>query len=974
MVTKMGRDGGKDVDIQCRKAGCRSAKRVAVNVWVHEPRTHEGWHEPRRRRHRVDGPDNDAIDGPHGCQRRTHSRLNEACKKRMAAQAVEGAAGDAVVQGERCEAFGRTLAREQAGGFDEHLNAHRPAQGMASPPPQVIEHGEDIAGVGGDSQCALSPDGPPRAEKPTRIEAGNAKPRAEVFNNETIRKHVGAQAVHQKQRRAFSSLMVVDDLDGQRRAVERTHRALNEADNRNAFLGLHHVHERGVSALHLASNCRGAPCATCGFATVRVMCLVVAFRAFVQRTSHVRLGILLSRRQYTASSYLALTCLLATLASAELGCSSKRPSLERLTQNGLVDPADFPDAAAVLLLDRSEVTIAAVREGERPMAELVHTQRIQVLSERGKAFARVLVPFDERTRVWSIEGRVLHADGRETRMNEAAIVDVDRFTDGPQAKLYDGPGYKLAKVPQVEVGDIFEVTTLLRIRDPRWLEPLVVGGDLPFVRGEVVLNVQDGLDVDTRVTLQGEVRDRRPSRIPTSLSMVTLDSPLPETRTRGVRFVWLFHREPALYPEGSGADLASLATQVHVLLRSGPGAFRSIDDIAAWYREITQGMDQPDADVRRLAATLRGGKMDKVKAIQRFVQDEVADTPTFGNLAALRARTPGDVIHFAVGDSKDQASLTLALLRAAGIDGNAVLLSRLGSFASIPDLPTPAPFNHVVVAVPMGGSYAYLDPATPGLPVGRLPAALQGGVGVLVTQNSGEFVNLPEDDEQKNSIDVRVTLTVAKDGRAQGTCEATLTGAEASRAHAVFALPVTEQPAALQALLLGERAQHSQGGKGVVFDAVSRDDNTFARTDSALTVRALLRPVAWDEKLVDPERLLGHPYSFLWREGRRTPVYLGVRRTWTVRLDVALPENLGVVELPVSVEKAGPIIDVAERWSIANGVLSFQRTLTNHERVVPAPRYDDLRAPVVASWARAARGVRLVTGGDRGTAYGTDDF
>ena len=50
----------------------------------------------------------------------------------------------------------------------------------------------------------------------------------------------------------------------------------------------------------------------------------------------------------------------------------------------------------------------------------------------------------------------------------------------------------------------------------------------------------------------------------------------------------------------------------------------------------------------------------------------------------------------------------------------------------------------------MGGGYAFIDPATLGLPTGRLPGALQGQRGLLVRPAPGggvrgEFVDLPED-------------------------------------------------------------------------------------------------------------------------------------------------------------------------------------------------------------------------------------
>jgi hypothetical protein len=379
--------------------------------------------------------------------------------------------------------------------------------------------------------------------------------------------------------------------------------------------------------------------------------------------------------------------------------------------------------------------------------------------------------------------------------------------------------------------------------------------------------------------------------------------------------------------------------------------------------------------VRRLAGALRGGKMDKVKAVQRFLQDDIADTPTFGNLAALRARTPGDVIRFKVGDAKDQASLTLALLRAAGIDGSPVLVSRHGSFASIPDLPTPAPFNHVVIAVPMGGSYAWIDPSTPGLPTGRLPPELQGAVGILVGPSGGELINLPEDDEKKNSVDVRVELTLDKTGRASGVVKATLTGVDAARARVILGLPEEQQPAAMKALLLGARFGDPDGSDGLPFSDVFRlASRNESDKDEAVKVQVRLADLDTGGVDVVPEKLLGRPFGFLWREGRRSSTFLGARRLWQVRLDVKLPEGMGIAELPVSLEKIGALVDVQERWSIADGVLSFQRTITNHERIVPPSRYDDLRGPVVASWARARQPVRLVPGGDRGAAYGRDEF
>lgn len=657
-----------------------------------------------------------------------------------------------------------------------------------------------------------------------------------------------------------------------------------------------------------------------------------------------------------------------------------RPDTERIGLSEVQDVSAFPDARAVILLDRTEVTVAAAVEGERPVAEILHTRRVQVLTEAGRELARVLVPFDERTRVFSITGRVRKTDGSVREMNDAAIIDVDRFTqDQPAAKLYDGPGYKLARVPDVEVGDIFEVTTIARVRDPRWLPPVTVGGDLPFVRGEVVFDVQQNLDLDLRVTRNGRIAGDKPTRIPTTLKLLTEAVPLTEDRTRGARFAWVFERTPAVFPEGQGASPEALATQVHAVLRSGASAFRSIDDVAGWYREITSGMVEDKssaAEIARLTKNLKGGKTDKVRQIQRYVQDDVKDAPTFINLAALRPRTPGDVIRFGVGDARDQASLTIALLRAAGLDGLPLLVSREGSFASVPDLPTPAPFNHVVVAVPTGGSFAFIDPSTPGLPTGKLPAVLQGAVGILVTPDGGELVTLPEDAAEANVADVRYELKLSADGVLSGQLRGVFMGIEAARAQRVLELEEGEQAKALATMLFGETAGDPAAKRGMemgdVFRTASRSTDAKGR-EEAIKLQSRLAPLRVKGTVVMDD-VVGRPLAFLWREGRKSPVFFGARGTTIVRVDIALPPGKGIESLPVSVDKTGPFVNVQERWSVADGVLTWIRTISAVERVVPADRYDELRGPITASWARAQQPVRIVEGGDRGASYGGDAF
>lgn len=689
------------------------------------------------------------------------------------------------------------------------------------------------------------------------------------------------------------------------------------------------------------------------------------------------------------------------LVSPVLGssCASPpRPETEKFSGRSRVGASDFPDARAVILLDRTEISFYPPPGKDTVLAEVVHTRRTQIMSEAGLDQAKILIPFDDRSRIASITSKVIHEDGTTEETHPDAFVDVDRFKDGtPEARLYDARSYKLTRVKGARVGDVLETTVLRLVRDPRWLEPIPVGGDLPFQRGEVVVNVPRGFDVDFRVTKQGRVvQGIKPTRIPARVKALTEKAAQSseEEGIPGTRFAFVFEREPALFAEGMAPEPSALATQVHVqLLRFTPhrGAegkgIATVDDVAAWYAELVQGRDRPDDMTRQLVRGMnKGTKQDKVQSVQRYLQDDIGDVPTFLNLAALPSHSATEVQRAKVGDAKDQASLGLALLRQMGVDGFPVLVSRQGSFASVPDLLTPAPFNHVVIAVPMGGDYAFIDPATPGLPTGRLPGALQGQRGLLVRPAPGggvrgEYVDLPEDKAEDNESTVEVDLEMAPDGTLSGMVRATLSGVEAATARQ--ALAHDDAPARLRTLLLGDTAgtEAAMGAPDLLpglqlveaFRVAGRGNDPDGPLKLQLRA-APLAPLAERPSVIIPERATGRPLAFLWREGRKAPVVLSHRAVQKVKLSVKLPPGLGVAALPPSLAKQGSILNVEEQWAVADGAFWMSRTLRIEERVVPPARYDELRSAAIALWGRQQAEVKIVPGGDRGAAYGGDPF
>lgn len=684
-------------------------------------------------------------------------------------------------------------------------------------------------------------------------------------------------------------------------------------------------------------------------------------------------------RRTPASLGPALAVPLVTALLLCVACPARRPQMERFHVKNRIDEGAFPDVPAVVLLDRTELVFSYSTEKKRPYAESLHTRRVQVLRPEGLELQKVRIPFDDRSRILHIQARVTKPDGRVIEMPPDRAVDLPRFSPGsPPAKLYNDDGYKLTKVSQVEVGDVMELSYVRVYRDPRWVEPIQVGGELPVVRGEVVVDHPLAYDVDFRVTRLGRTVPSRPARIPARVKGPEGDG----EGVSGTRHVFVFENEPAIYPEDLRPDTEALTTQVHVALKGYTlraqryDAYRSWNDVARWYRELTAGKDVPDAAVKKavLEAGGKGGsKLDKVARVQRYLQDRVADVPAFLNLAALPARAPGEILKARIGDAKDQASLGLAMLRELGVDGFPVLVSRAGSFASVPDLPSPAPFNHVVLAIPAGGTYHFIDPSTPLLPVGRMPGALQGQRGLLVRKDSAELIDLPEDDADQNTRVFTYELALSRQGTASGQLKVTLEGLDAAMARRVLKEGGDDVAARLQALLRpGEAAKLPW--KEVLTVAGPGDS-----PDKPLKLQVILGPgpVA-DESdgglALQLERLVGRPLPFLWREARRMPLVLDHPYVERKKVSVSLPDELGVASLPQETRETSPLCSVDERWAIADGVLWLDRKLRIEARTVDAAQYDVLRRPVTGLWAAQAVPVDVVPGGDRGKSYGGDPF
>ena len=159
----------------------------------------------------------------------------------------------------------------------------------------------------------------------------------------------------------------------------------------------------------------------------------------------------------------------------------------------------------------------------------------------------------------------------------------------------------------------------------------------------------------------------------------------------------------------------------------------------------------------------------------------------FGN-AAIVPRPPKETLARRYGDCKDQATLLVAMLRAAGFGAHVALIQAGGRGAMNKDLPGLGGFNHAIVSVD-GSPALWLDPTNNYVPAGQLPASDQGCWALVASRSAEGLVKTPVADYRQNRCARRVdyflndgpSCRVRETFEAEGPCGAEMRAYVASQ-------------------------------------------------------------------------------------------------------------------------------------------------------------------------------------------------
>ncbi len=141
--------------------------------------------------------------------------------------------------------------------------------------------------------------------------------------------------------------------------------------------------------------------------------------------------------------------------------------------------------------------------------------------------------------------------------------------------------------------------------------------------------------------------------------------------------------------------------------------FHSWAEVGDWYRGLALPRAQPDNTVRAKAEDLtRDAKSpeDQVRALYQYVSTRTRYVGIDLGIGRYQPHAAAEVLATQYGDCKDKDTLLEALLHAKGFTTAPALIGV--NITPVPELPSPAAFNHVITTVDLPNGRIWLD-ATP---------------------------------------------------------------------------------------------------------------------------------------------------------------------------------------------------------------------------------------------------------------------
>ena len=396
---------------------------------------------------------------------------------------------------------------------------------------------------------------------------------------------------------------------------------------------------------------------------------------------------------------------------------------------GALSSEPAPESASVEILLREQEYKFDRQGRKRWLYRNVYRVLTREAVTNWSSFEVSWAPWYERRPI--IRGRVITPDGRVHQLDPDTIAELPVTTDDPT--IYSDRKLLRAPLPAVTPGAVVEYVIEVEEKQPFFDRGIVSSFNLVSFSPmrQLRLSIEFPLEMPLRYRVLGS--DLKPT----------------VSENDEMRLL-VFEIGPIEPLEDVELYLpADVPLVPKIVFSTG----KSWADVAAGYQEAVQKQLTAfvaETPVKKISGNAMPLNLRKTaQKLLGIIQDNVRYTGLEFGENSIVPHTPEETLKRGYGDCKDQSTLLVGMLNAAGIPAHLALLRAGSTEDVVPDLPGMGMFDHAIVYVP-GNPPVWIDPTVKFLSAGRLPSADQARYALVISPETTGLVKTPRSSSRAN--------------------------------------------------------------------------------------------------------------------------------------------------------------------------------------------------------------------------------
>ncbi len=407
------------------------------------------------------------------------------------------------------------------------------------------------------------------------------------------------------------------------------------------------------------------------------------------------------------------------------------------------------NANAVVRLDHLDVELHSLTEMEISMRRVV-----TVLNKLGNTHVNGQVGYNNSIKIKDVQAIVYDKNGSEIKkIKERDFMDISAVDGGT---LYSDSRVKYLKYTPIDYPYTVEFTYSLATKNtaftPSWY----------FLDGYMVSTEKSVYNISWNIP------EMKPQILPLHMDGYTINTVENENRT-----TFLGTEIPALKSEALAPAFSKIAPKIMVRpttfnYEGFTGKVENWNDLGLWmYSNMLQNRTEVSDKTKEEVLALTEGITDpmvKAKKIYQYVQDNMRYISVQVGIGGIQPISAIEVDKVKYGDCKGLSNYTKALLAIVGVEAYYVHVeagnTKIDFFEDFADL---SQGNHVILAIPDGENYQWIDCTSKTHPFGFLGDFTDDRTVMIIKPDGGELHRTPSYLNEFNRQNITASISISPD-------------------------------------------------------------------------------------------------------------------------------------------------------------------------------------------------------------------